>query len=198
MLFEAAVAGLVFGLIAGGSIARLLDMPLKGLWLLIGSVLLSVLPKAAFAAALLSQLGTPGALCFTLIRYGLLLAFVAVNIRCLSVVVIGAGGFLNMLVTLANGGKMPVIASALSMAPHDAGNLLLSRGDVLCYTVAGAGTRLFFLCDRMAIPALDIGRIATDFASVGDLLIAAGTFLLVATLMKPRFFTRIAAKLKRA
>ena len=186
MLFDAAVLGLFAGLLTGGSLKRLLEMPLRYLPLLIGSVLLSQLPRITFAASGISRLGTAGAICFALIRYGLLFGFVAANRRCIPVDVIGAGGALNFLVTLANDGRMPVIYAAIAKSPHAAENLLLGHGQVLIYTVADTRTRLALLCDRLDIPFFDWTlQHVHYFLSVGDVLIAVGLFLLIIDLMKP-------------
>lgn len=186
MLFDAALFGVLVGLLAGGSCKRILEMPLKMLPLLAGAVLLSLLPRIGFAEAALSRLGTPGAVCFAVLRYGLLLAFAAVNRRCIPVDIIGAGGALNLLVTLANGGRMPVVSAAIAKSPQYAENILLKNGEVLIYTLANAHTRLFFLCDRLEIPFYDWTlRRVRYFLSAGDILVAAGVFLLMAALMKP-------------
>ncbi len=188
MLFDAAVCGLLVGILAGGSFKRLLEMPLRHLWLLVGSVLVSQLPRITFIAVALSHLGTPGAVCFALVRYGLLLGFVAVNCRRVSVDIIGAGGALNMLVTLANGGRMPVVASAIGgSSPQYAENVLLKSGQILNYTLTNAHTRLAFLCDRLEIPFYDwLLRRVRYYLSIGDILIAVGVFLLIVALMEPK------------
>lgn len=187
MLFDAAVCGLLAGFLAGGSLRRLLELPLRHLWLLAGAVLVNLLPHVPFAAAQLMRLGTAGAVCFALVRYGLLLAFVAFNYRCVPVDIIGAGGALNMLVTLANSGRMPVVASALAgSASQNTQNRLLQNGQILIYTLTNARTRLAFLCDRIDVPFYDwLLRRVHYYLSIGDILIAAGVFALVVALMKP-------------
>lgn len=192
MLFEAALLGLIVGLAAGGSLKKLLDMPLKALWLLLGSVLLGLLPRVGLLAAALAQLGTPGAVCFAVIRYGLLLAFVVINRRNIPVLIVGTGGALNMLVTLANGGRMPVLAQAVAGAPDSTSNLLLSQGKILIYAIAGPHTRLALLCDRISVPFFDLtAHKAVYVLSVGDLFIAAGIFALIVLLMRPRRFAAL-------
>lgn len=188
MIFEAAaVLGLLAGFLAGGRFRRLLSFRLRGLWLLLGSVVLNLLPRIPALAGGLSSLGTPGALSFAIVRYGLLFGFVALNLRNIPVDLIGFGGLLNFLVILANAGKMPVLAAIVSAAPGSASLKLLRGGAVLSYTVSDSRSRLLFLCDRF--------RLGGFVYSVGDFIIAAGVAALLFFLMEPK---RLPVKIRGA
>lgn len=180
MLFEAALAALLLGLLCGGRPRNLLDFKLRGLVLLLISVAASILPRLPVVGAALAGLGAAGAVAFAVVRYGLLVAFALLNRRCIPVDVIGLGGFSNFLVTAANGGTMPVSPAVLNFTGKNPDLLLIEQGRVLNYTLANAGTRLPFLGDIFAVRGFYI-----YYLSVGDAIIAAGIFALILTLMKP-------------
>jgi hypothetical protein len=95
------------------------------------------------------------------------------------VLVIGLGLLLNLTVILANGGYMPTSPEALqrggyvASSPIIPGTRLAKSKDII---LPRAETRLWFLSDALVIPPPFPWP--TVF-SVGDVVIAAGTFLLV-------------------
>ncbi|HEX3026062.1 MAG TPA: DUF5317 family protein [Clostridia bacterium] len=184
MLLEAAIAGIAAGLLLKGSLRCLLDCKLRFFPLLLASVLLSLLPKMPGINILLSRFGAPAAFALAVLRYGALLAFVFFNRGKTGLPIVGAGGFLNALVTIANGGKMPVSQAAVAAAPAGKDTILLQQGEILNYCIAGARTRLAFLCD-----CIKLRGIFLYFLSFGDILIAVGIFLFLLAEMKPRILT---------
>lgn len=188
ILLDAIAAGLVLGLLLRGSLPALFNTKLRLLPLLLISVVLSLLPQTPLVGPALAHAGTPGAVALALLRYGLLLAFVAANCRNAGLVVIGAGGACNLLVTLANAGRMPVSPQAVAAAPQAANNLLLQRGEILNYCMMSAETHLAFLCDRIGLYVLWIKGFVADYYSFGDLLLAAGLFLFILMGMRPKAF----------
>lgn len=186
MIFEAAVAALIIGLLLGGSFKELLELRLRGLWLLLLPVLANILPRIPVLAGLFSSWGTPAAILLSILRYGFLVAFAAFNLRNIPVLLVGAGGVLNSVVTLCNQGRMPVSPSALSILSSDQSLRLLEQGKVLTYTVASGGTRLPFLGDILYFHCYNY-----YFLSPGDLLIACGIFALIIRYMRPKLLVRL-------
>lgn len=190
MIFDAALLALLLGLLLGGSLKKLLDMRLRGLWLLAVSVAMSLLPRLPAVGSLIGRWGAAGAMAVALVRYGMLAGFVALNWRHVSVCIIGMGGMLNFLATAANGGRMPVSAAALGVRSGDASLAMLKSGEVANYTVAGAATRLYAICDIFRLRLYDI-----YFFSLGDLLIALGVAALILRLMEPKLLHRLSRRL---
>jgi hypothetical protein len=192
MYLEAALLALFLGLILGGSLKKLLDLKMRWLSLLIVSVFMSLLPKVPVLGVYLAGLGTPAAVTVAVFRYGFLLAFAALNYRYISVCIIGAGGLSNFIVTMANGGRMPVSAKALGVKPGDAGVALLKGSQILNYRVAGAGTRLSTMSDVIQARGINI-----YFLSVGDILISIGIFALILQLMEPKLLKGAIDRIRR-
>ncbi len=157
------------GYAGGGRLARLGDVRLRGVWLVVA---------AALAQAAVSVLGATG--WGGLLRPGLLaasyvavLAFVWRNRALPGMTAVFVGFGLNALVITANGG-MPVAPSALeAVGAPDAEitpgkHLLLEDDDAFPW-----------LADVIPVPPL------RQVISVGDVVLAGGVGVLVFRLMKP-------------
>lgn len=179
MYIEAAVAAIVAGLLLGGSIKKLLELDVKGLWMLIVSLAVTLITRAGPVGDALVRFGTPAAMTAAAARYGFLIAFAAVNLRSVPVCFIGAGGLLNAAAMLANSGRMPVSALALGAGGQHVE--MLRAGRIFNYALADANTRLYPICDIIRARGFSV-----YFLSVGDIFISVGAFLLILTLMQPR------------
>lgn len=171
--------GAAAGLLARGSFKNLAHHGLRGLWLCILSFLVqglfSWVPAETLAA--LMPLG-PLQFIVALARYGLLLAFVLLNIKGNGPWpwVFGAGTAANAAVILANGGAMPVAGSLLArLSPDLAAGL--AAGEVFGYTLGGAGSPLLLLGDVLYLRGV-------GFASAGDIAIGLGGGLLIYRLLR--------------
>ncbi len=186
------VAGIVTGLLARGRFSNLGRHGLRGLWLCILSFVAQGAAAWVPAATLVALAPLPAwQMGVALLRYGLLLAFVVLNLLPtrgprgkLGQVwpwVFGAGTLANAAVILTNGGAMPVAGRLLAdISPAQATQL--AAGEVFGYTLQTTATRLAFLGDVLYIGA---GGWSLGFASIGDLLIGAGAGLLVFWLLRP-------------
>jgi hypothetical protein len=197
MIFYAALIGCIMGLLLGGNTKYLLYIRLKLIWLILIFGFLSLLPNVSFLSQQISKLGDTAAYVLAILRYGSLIAFVVVNRKNFPCVVVCFGGVLNMLVTLANSGKMPVSPSALSVAPDDLQSVALKSGHVLNYIVENSKTNLPFLADNIRIPWFEVTlrsekiiSVVYYFASLGDIFISIGIFLFCLMLSKPRILTK--------
>ncbi|MPM66788.1 hypothetical protein SDC9_113699 [bioreactor metagenome] len=121
----------------------------------------------------------------------LLAAFLWANRRLkLPCALFGVGSLCNYIVIAANGFAMPVSSGALArLSPQGAAALL--AGEIPMYRAADAATRFLFLGDVIWFPV----PFFRGFASLGDLLLCAGAFFLLMTLMAPnRLLPRLKSK----
>lgn len=173
------IIGAAAGLLAKGSFKNLAHHGLRGLWLCILSFLIqgvfSWVPVETLAALAPLSILQPMA---ALARYGLLLAFVLLNIRRNGPWpwAFGAGTAANAAVILASGGAMPVAGNLPARLSPDLAQSL-AAGEVFGYTLGGPDTPLWFLGDVLYLRGV-------GFGSIGDILIGLGGGLLIFRLLR--------------
>lgn len=173
ILLLSAVAGLLAGLLTGGSFKWMKLYPLRGL----------ALPIAAFLVKTAAAYFLPpqrGAVLVCILQYALLFAFVLLNIRrAIWPALVFLGSLGNFLVILLNGGCMPVSAELLGS--HTDRFSQLGQGGIYAYCLMNESTKLSFLGDilRVGPSGLPFG-----FASVGDVVLCAGVALLCYRLVR--------------
>ena len=182
ILAAAVLVALLIGLLRGGDLRRLAQLPFKWGWLALvafGSQLYLI-----YAPEPVGQgLGSPRVILLVL-SYVLLLAVVWQNRRLPGVWVMGIGFVANLSVMLLNGGYMPITPEALAAVGHarnaqssQTGARVMATKDVILpreATVAWWLADIFVLAPPFPIPTV---------FSLGDALIALGAFwLLQATL----------------
>jgi hypothetical protein len=143
--------------LAGGRIGRLADLRLRLPGLALAGIALQFLIVTVAPGAALAGLHVP----LHLLSYALLIAFGWVNRRVTGLPVVLAGGALNTLAILANGGVRPVDPA---LAPEQAEGEFINAA-------ADADARLAFLGDVFATP--DWLPLQNVF-SVGDVIIVLG------------------------
>jgi hypothetical protein len=154
------------GLVLGGSLTRLADLPLRAPWLFLSAVALQVV---AFPVGFLPwRTHEAAASVLWVASYGLLLAAAILNRRLTGVPIVALGMLLNLAAILANRGTMPVRIEAM----HDAGRVAVTQAN----STALADPALPWLVDRWAAP--DWIPLANVF-SVGDVVIAVGAVVIV-------------------
>jgi uncharacterized protein DUF5317 len=154
------------GLVLGGSLTRLADLPLRAPWLFLSAVALQVV---AFPVGFLPwRTHEAAASVLWVASYGLLLAAAILNRRLAGVPIVALGMLLNLAAILANRGTMPVRIEAM----HDAGRVAVTQAN----STALADPALPWLVDRWAAP--DWIPLANVF-SIGDVLIAVGAVVIV-------------------
>jgi len=176
-------AALLVGLVLGGRVSRLAELPLRAHWLFFAAIALQVV---AFPFGFLPwRTGDTAASLLWLASYALLVAAAVVNRRIAGVPVVAGGLGMNVAAVAANGGTMPVLPEAMQAAGDD----YLTQAN----STAAAEPNLPWLVDRWAAP--DWIPLANVF-SVGDVLIAAGAVVIVLAAMGPfrPGLTRRAAK----
>jgi Family of unknown function (DUF5317) len=157
----AIVLGLAAGLLTGGRIHNLGQVRFRWPWLVVvavivrEAVLLTPL-NAIDGAQYLYVLSLAGIAAWTVLHWN----------RLRGIWLVSAGSVLNVLVILANSGRMPVAAEL-------AGPALTGRGTIGQYTVMGPQTNLNALGDWIRLYPL------REAYSPGDVLIAIGLAIVV-------------------
>ena len=172
------IAALAVGYLRGGRLKRYLGRPLR--WVL--------LPAAGFAieAALpligrLIPVPAENWLFMAVIpEYLAIFVFAALNFERRGMKLILLGSLLNFAVIVANGFKMPLSPVALEMPEAQKTLEMIRAGEILDYVIVGWDAPLLFLGDVIRLPYLP------GLASVGDLVLAAGVFLLILEIMGSR------------
>src|SRR5918996_1367907 len=165
-LLPSIVVGIGFALLLGGRPSRILELELHRGWAVLAALGLQIAlfgpwpDGIPFEFEKVLHLGS----------YALLVVFAAANVRHRALLPLLAGMALNAIAIAANGGQMPVSPGAQASA----GIELAPGGNVR----SGAET-FGFLGDVFALPA---GLPLANVFSVGDLLIAAGTVLLIVSI----------------
>jgi len=173
VLIVAMAAGLAAGYALGGRLRNLERLQLRLPWL----VVLAMAVQIVIFSRLGSPLGETASLWGHVVSYALLLAFAVLNRRNLGVLLAGIGALLNAIVIVANGGYMPASKRALDLA-----GLIATSQTHNNSIVADESARLLPLGDVMAVPG-GIPFFSNVF-SMGDVLIAVGVTVLLATAMR--------------
>ena len=156
MLLAGAVAGVLIGILSGGSLSRVVDLRFR--WPLVPVVALAVR-----LAGVLTPLAVSGyAPAVYSVTLAVLLAWVVWHaVRLPGLWIVALGLTMNLAVVLANGARMPVEPSLAAAGPA----ALTTHGSLGQYVLAGPATRLAWLDDR--IPAFGA-------LSAGDLVMTLG------------------------
>jgi hypothetical protein len=172
-LAPAVLIGLLAGLLLGGRLSRLAEVPLRGRWLFFAAIGLQLVAYPPFVGV---RPGNGVATVLQVVSYGCLVAVTLLNVRLTGMAIAGAGMLCNLAAILANGGHMPGLPSALA----DAG---LTYDGVRNNSVRDAAPNLPWLVDRWAAPGwVPWGTVF----SAGDVLIAVGVAVVIAAAMGPR------------
>lgn len=174
MLIESIISAILVGWARGGRIKRLADFQLSFSWLIIAAFLLQgILPwlasgefaKYRFYVLTASYVMIFWALIKNKFNWGITLA--------------ATGVFLNFLVIAVNGG-MPVSGEAARVAGYKGGLSGLATVKDGVHVLLGQSTRLSWLADIIPQPLPSpLGGVI----SPGDILMAAGVFLIIQSQM---------------
>ena len=166
MLWPLAIAfGVALGLAGGGNLSNLARLKFRWPLVLVAAVVLRYV-------VIFSPLNrVEGAQYVYALSLAVIVLWTVWHLRLLpGVWLVTLGGALNLVVVLANGGRMPVDAT---LAASQLGGILARRGHIGQYTVMGPDTHLGFLGDWVSLGPLP------EAYSPGDLLIAMGIALVI-------------------
>ncbi|HEX7138179.1 MAG TPA: DUF5317 domain-containing protein [Vicinamibacterales bacterium] len=166
MLWPLAIAfGVALGLLGGGNLSNLARLKFRWPLVLVAAVAL----RYVVIFTPLSRV--EGAQYVYAASLALIVLWTVWHLRLLpGVWMVTLGGALNLIVVLANGGRMPVDAI---LAASQLGGILAHRGHIGQYTVMGPDTHLGFLGDWLSLGPLP------EVYSPGDVLIARGIALVI-------------------
>jgi hypothetical protein len=174
VLILAVALGLVVGLALGGRPGQLADLQLRGIpiFLVVLASQLVIFPTGLFPWTI------PGiaATVISFVTYALLCLLGWLNRRIRGFPLAAFGMLCNLAAIATNGGHMPALPSAMRAAG-------LTYDGVHNNSVADAHPHLAWLVDRFGAPSwLPLANVY----SVGDVLLAVGTVILVAAAMGAR------------
>jgi len=160
-LLYAVLASLVAGLVLGGRLGRLAGLRLRWTWLIVAGMAIQGLLYTEQVSERVAQLGPLVGPAIYVGSMVLVLAAVVRNVRVPGLALVAVGAAANLAAIVANGGYMPVSATALgSHVPSGPSN-----------SVTLPDPALPFLTDIFALPDwLPAGNVF----SVGDILIGLG------------------------
>jgi hypothetical protein len=180
MFIWVVIVSLGIAWLRGGKLERLGYFPLRHMWLVFlafGLQFLLHLPAAA-GVELIRQ----AAPYLYASAYYLLLICFAINRRVPGVFLLAAGALANLTAIMANGGKMPVAGNLLAVLGHESIRDSFASGASLTHQLITPTTRLPWLGDViLGTPPFPNPTVF----SVGDVLLAAGVFILVQATMVP-------------
>jgi hypothetical protein len=171
-ILYAVLAGLVIGLVSGGSVARLGDLQFSWAPLIAVGMVVQLL---LFSTNVGDALGAAAPLVYVASNVAVLVA-VWKNRSIPGLPLVLVGGAANLLAICANGGYMPVSSAALTALGRGAPD-----GYVNSRFVDGAV--LGPLTDQFAMPAW---MPMANIFSVGDVLIGVGVAIAIVALMRGR------------
>lgn len=174
------VLGVIVGLLRGGHFDNISAAQFRQPWLVFAGLILQVGAQALSPSipALRRGIAGPAVL---VISYALLIVFVGLNAKYPGTLLIGIGLLANLTVILANG-AMPVSLGAMRAAgAHSLPGLQAG----VKHHVMGPGTHLRAMGDIIPVPQIGI-------VSVGDVILAAGIFVLVQRLVRQQPTGRMA------
>jgi len=172
VLTVALIAGVAAGYALGGRLHNLENLRLRLAWL----VLVALGVQIVIYSPLGAPLGEHAIVALHLASYAMLIAFAALNARRTGIAIAGVGIAVNAVVIGANGGYMPTTARALTFAGMNVDRTVHNN------SMLDDGMRLLPLGDIMAVPHW-VPLVANVF-SIGDVLIAVGVAVLLATAMR--------------
>ena len=171
VLLIGVLIGLLAGFALGGSFDRLADIELRGSALF--GVVLAVQVVAYPSGLLPFSLSDGVATALWLCSYAALVLLAVLNRRLRGFPIAAAGTLANLVAVLANGGHMPALPSALAGAGTPIEHLHNN-------SVVADHAHLSWLIDRWSAP----GWVpAANVYSVGDVLLAVGTVVIVSAAM---------------
>jgi len=175
---EAAILGVIVGVLRKGSLSNLARIPFRGAYVFAIPLVLFVVATVLTYRTADEALIRTAVRAMNILLYVVLLLAIVWNRHIREMKLLGLGAFLNFVALTANGGVMPVSR----WAAETAGMLeFLERMKGVRHVVMDGGSRFRPLTDIIPVPI----PILTTVLSVGDVILAVGIFLLIQRYMCP-------------
>jgi hypothetical protein len=178
MLVEAVGSAIITAKLQGGKISKLQDIEINKWWLITSAALIEFSASTIRAREIepLWRWIDQYVLIIQVFSYTLIIISLLCNIKNRGVKGIVIGVLLNLLVIIANGGRMPVDISGFDPVIYSNTIEILIAGRDLTHEVVSETTNLYFLAD---IIHLKRPYPLPKSLSVGDLFIMAGIFMYI-------------------
>jgi len=171
----ALLIGLLIGFLRGGRLSHLTRLRLRWLWVVLVALVIQLLIFPLFSGAPLLLYATAP---LHLVSYGILIVWLAGNLRLLPVGVLLLGAACNLVAVSSNGGYMPASATALERAGLGGLAEQLVDGQAVANVILmSPATKANALGDWFYLP--EWIPFSTAF-SIGDVLIMVGLAWLLA------------------
>jgi hypothetical protein len=176
---SAILLGILFGVLLKGKVSNLLEIKFQKVWLILSAAVFLLLLEIL---SLRFDFIEKNIIMFQGINFILLFISFWFNRRFIGIWFIGFGAFLNMLVMLSNGGKMPVSTNAMQRAklPLD----LVTKGIKHKFVDVNGSTSLSLLADNIVPPGF--WGIGMKVVSIGDIIVVLGLFLFILQIVRGR------------
>lgn len=185
MIIESVGTSLVVGKLRKGKFSNLKDAEIHKWYFIVAAFLLE------FASVILSNKGfaffSQQIFLIHFASYSLLFIGMYFNINKLSFKLILLGTFLNFIVIMLNGGRMPVSQDAMVQAGLTADLAALQNGEIITHTIITKNTILQFLGDIFLLPK---PYPKPKVFSLGDVFMAVGVFMYIQEAMVKRTFKK--------
>lgn len=185
MIIESVGTSLVVGKLRKGKFSNLQDAEIHKWYFIVAAFLLE------FASVLLSNKGfaffSQQIFFIHFASYSLLFIGMYFNISKLSFKLILLGTFLNFIVIMLNGGRMPVSQDAMVQAGLTADLAALQNGEIITHTIITKNTLLQFLGDIFLLPK---PYPKPKVFSLGDVFMAVGVFMYIQEVMVKKTFKK--------
>jgi hypothetical protein len=177
MFLDTIIIAIVIGFIRGGKLRKLGEIELRGITFFFIGFLLQILPT------LLVLKGFHALRAFEswahILSYFFIFAGIYTDRSLPGIAILGAGSFLNFLVIVANGGKMPVSIDTLQAIGKWEDIRSLEMGQMPMYMACKGDLLSRLLGDVLSVPPF----FRSQIFSIGDILMALGLFIFIQSAM---------------
>ncbi len=180
MFIEAILGGIILGRLRSGNVAALENIKFKGLKSIVTLLIMDLVLRFFILksnSVLANKLFYYYPI-FSVLFYGFVIIILGINQKLKYMRLIQSGFVLNLLPMIANGGKMPVLESALQSIGKFQEIDLLKSNLLLTHTLVNEGTRFRALSDIIPIPYF-----LPKVISIGDIVLSLGLILFISHYM---------------
>jgi len=178
MLILVVIVAVAIALMRGGRIGNLSNLPLRKIgWFILAFLMQILLRLLSGRGVLIVKYGP----LIHIISYVFIIIGLWYNWKIREIKIIDVGILLNLIVIVANGGRMPVLINTPNLKSISLSELAaLANGRNPIHSLYNKSTRLGFLSDIFSLPAFFPYPV---IFSIGDLILSVGVFILIQRIM---------------